>query len=133
MLRRTGTIMYTQQFLSLQQLSDLEAGNTTLQKDPLSAPSNTEAEILSKVLSAHAIASNFEMRQTTGSFLGNYMSLMFNDTLDQGFSGYSSEDCHESLHGSGTCSRFLARDFKCQGRYDIITMAKKQFSFTYFV
>ena len=70
--------------------------------------------LVSKILAAHVISENFKMEQTMGNFLGNYMQLMYNDSLETGFSGYSSEACHESIHGNGTCSFSLARDFKCK-------------------
>ena len=68
---------------------------------------------LTNIILAHIISSNFEMRQSTGDFLGNFMPLMLNDTLFDGFSWYSEEECHESKHGNGTCSYLLARDSEC--------------------
>ena len=96
-------------------MTALHHGNTTLQEELYYPTKHTQADTLAKVLAAEVISSNFVMTQTTGSFLGNFMRLMFNDTLDHGFSGYSAETCHESVHGEGTCSRFLARDFNCKG------------------
>ena len=63
-----------------------------------------------KLLSAHVISVHFEMEQSIGGFLGSFMSLIYNDSLLEGFSAYSKEACHESVHGKDTCNFFLARD-----------------------
>ena len=78
------------------------------------------AGILTRIISAHIVSSNFEMEQTVGDFLGNFMQLMYNDTLLRGFSHYSAEACHEFYHGINTCDRWRARDFECKGRLVLI-------------
>ena len=101
-----------------QLLTSLSNGNSTLEEEAYFVPKNTEVDVIAKVLAAEVVSSNFAFTQTTGSFLGNFMPLMFNDTIDRGFSGYSAEACHESVHGEGTCSRFQSRDFNCRGDSD---------------
>ena len=92
------------------------AGNSTLEKNIYHESSVVAyQDIVIEVISAQLVSSNFGMDQNIGEFLGNFMHLVFNDTLRTGFSMYSAEKCHEHVHGNHTCNRFLAQDLKCVG------------------
>ena len=93
-------------------------------------PSDDCRVILAEILSSYLISSNFELEQSTGAFLGNFMHFLNGDTLYRGFSWYSEEACHESRHGNGTCSPFLAREQncvgKCQAFFEIVYFTREQ-------
>ena len=72
-------------------------------------------ESVAQIIAADALWSNFELRQSFGLVLAKALPEIFGESLNLGFSKYSSEECHESLHGNGTCTHFLAREGQCQG------------------
>ena len=102
--------------LNLQLFATLQQGNTTMKPEIHFDREIDFNAIGIKVLSSHVVSINFDMEQSTGGFQGSFMGLMYNDSLLEGFSAYSKEACHESVHGKDTCGFFLARDLQCKGK-----------------
>ena len=68
-----------------------------------------------KVIAADALSANFVPTQSLGEVLAHFLPKILGHSLRYGFSHYSAETCHESIHGSGSCSKLLARDVECTG------------------
>ena len=72
-------------------------------------------EVASELIAIDIVAQNFERESTLGSFLADYMKFMFGrEGVINGFSNTSAEECHESIHGHGTCTPSMLRNNKCQ-------------------
>ena len=61
--------------------------------------------VLASLLAAEAIGSNLEREAPFGDFLADFAKIVLNDSLESGFSGYSSERCYEKYMGSNSCPK----------------------------
>lgn len=76
--------------------------------------SSERQELLAQILASEVLSQNFEATQSLGGMIADFLPKLFNASAFEGFSHYSKEDCHESVHGIGTCSKFLAREDDCR-------------------
>ena len=72
---------------------------------------------LAQIISADALSLNFVADQSLGTLLAQFQAEILEESALRGFSNYSAEQCHEFIHGEGTCSKLQSRDKSCNGKY----------------
>ena len=77
----------------------------------------SRAKIISQIIASDFLSQNFKASQSFGEILSNFLQHILNESPFDPHSYYSKEDCHESIHGEGTCPEILSRDGACQGKY----------------
>ena len=86
------------------------------QNGTLASSTDEDAALkVSKILAAEAISRSFERTQSMGGMLANFLADVADSFPFESFSYYSKEDCHEHVHGHGTCPKHLSRDDACTG------------------
>ena len=75
-----------------------------------------KAKLVAQIIAADALGRNFKASQSFGKWISLVLPEVFNRTSFEGFSHYSSEQCHEQRFGNGTCPILKARDNLCDGK-----------------
>ena len=71
---------------------------------------------IAQIIAADAISMDFEPSQSFGKTLSAFPEVLLKSSPFDGFSNYSAEECHEFVHGKGTCPSYLARNDNCTGQ-----------------
>ena len=102
--------------LTFQNFHGLDLGSCLLQQNVSQIQDFASLSLaIAQIIAADALSFNMKRTQNFGMMLAQALPDAFGMTPFEGFSYYSKEKCHESVHGNGTCDRFLSRDDNCKG------------------